>query len=309
MRANRLIRLILALGDGRRRTAAALAAQLEVSERTILRDVDALGIAGIPVTATRGPDGGIALPRTWARPVSGLFADEVAGLAALSVPAVLGGVSLDRAADVALAKVLAALPAVQRAQAEEARQRLLVDPSPWWADATAPACLDTLRDAVFTERLVRLVYAGRARTVRPLGLVVKADRWYLVADTDGGRRTFRGDRVEAAEALGERFERDPDFDLRAAWQEAKASFVASRPSYPVTLVLTDAGRTALAALRPTADHAALVADPAVVDFQCEHIALAQLVLLGGEARVLAPMALVERMREVAAAWREAGEGG
>ena len=295
MRAERLLRLILILGDGRRRTAAALAGALEVSERTILRDISALAEAGIPVESARGPEGGLSLPRAWARYAAGLTADEVAALAAWSDPAV----------EVALGKVLAALPAMQRAQAEAARQRFLVDPSPWWSDDRAVADLDVLRDAVTAEQEVRLTYRGEARTVRPLGLVVKASRWYLIAETDLGRRTFRGDRIEAAVLTGTRFARDPSFDLRAAWEEEKMSFVLSRPSYPVVLSLTEAGRRMLLAQRPVSERGSIVSEPATVDFQREEIALAQLVALGSEARVLEPRGLIARMAEIAASWSRA----
>jgi predicted DNA-binding transcriptional regulator YafY len=292
VRADRLIRLILVLGDGRRRTAAALAEELEVSERTILRDVEALGAAGIPVETARGPEGGIALPKAWARYVAGLTGDEVAALAALDLPS----------AETALGKVLAALPAMQRAQAEQARQRLLIDPTPWWSDGHAVPGLDVLREAVATDREVRLVYQGKERTIRPLGLVVKADRWYVVADTDDGRRTYRGDRIDRAELTDVRFLRDPSFDLREAWKEAKAGFFSSRPSYPVQLSLTEAGRKALSAARPASEREAIAQEPCVVDFQREDIAIGQLIALGAEATVLAPQRLVDRMRALAEAW-------
>lgn len=292
MRADRLLELILVLGDGRRRTASALAERLEVSERTILRDVEALQAAGVPVETTRGPEGGVALPRAWARVIAGLTADEVAALASLRLPAV----------ERALGKVIAALPAMQRAQAERARQRLIIDPSPWWSATATPPSLDVLREAVAAEVEVRLGYGDRIRTVRPLGLVVKAERWYLLAETDEGLRTFRGDRVSSTERTEVPFTRDPDFDLGRAWEEAKAGFLASRPSYPVTLSLTEAGRRALLAQRPAGEREEIEREPATVDFQLEHIAVSSLAILGAEARVLAPPALSERLAELARAW-------
>jgi predicted DNA-binding transcriptional regulator YafY len=305
LRADRLLKLILALSDGRRRTAAQLADQLEVSERTIYRDLEALVEAGVPVRTIRGPDGGVELPREWRRLPTGLTTAEVAGLAVLTVPASLA--TLEDPLRTALAKVVAALPEPLRAQAEAARQRLLIDPSPWWTSAEAPPALDRLLDAVWGDRRVKLRYRdaqGRDSdpVVDALALVVKADRWYLVGGTDRGPRLYRGDRIAAAEVLDQRFDR-PDVDLRALWVEHQRSFLRSRPSFPVRLRLTRSGQERLAAARPASERAnILAADEVVVDFQRLDIALAQLAPLGAEARVLAPSELIVHLHDLARAW-------
>ncbi len=306
MRAERLLRLILALSDGRRRTARALAERLEISERTLFRDLDALTQAGIPVETTRGPEGGVALAKGWSRVPGGLTAAEVAGLAALEVPGALADIALETPLRVAIGKILAALPAVQRAAAEAARQRLLLDPSPWWGERAPPLHLETLREAVWTDRRVRLVYRwpdAPPRVVDALALVVKAERWYLLAGTEEGARIFRGDRVISAERLEEGFAR-PELDLPGVWREHCREFVRSRPRYLARLWLTEDGAARLRGLRPPEERAGIIAGELVVDFQQEEIALSQLVLLGAEARVVEPAALRARMAEVATAWGE-----
>ncbi len=308
MRAERLLRLILTLSDGRRRTARALAERLEISERTLFRDLDALEEAGIPVETTRGAEGGIALARGWGRVPGGLTTAEVSGLAALMVPGALADVALETPLRDAIGKILAALPAVQRAQAEAARQRLLVDPSPWWSARAPPPHLETLREAVWTDRRVRLGYRtpeAPPRVVDALALVVKGERWYLLAGTEEGQRIFRGDRVISAEILPEGFTR-PELDLPAVWRAHCEEFERTRPRYPVELALTEAGAARLRALRPLEERAGIVAGGCAVDFQQEEIALSQLALLGAEARVLGPEALQARLRELASAWTHKG---
>ncbi len=305
MRADRLLKLILALSDGRRRTAQQLADQLEVSERTIYRDLDALTEAGVPVRTTRGPDGGVELPEQWRRAPTGLTTPEAAALAVLGVPSSLG--ALEGRARTALAKVVAGLPPGQRVEAEAARRRLLVDPSPWWSGSAAPASLDRLLDAVWGDRQVRLAYtSGEGRRSEPtldaLALVLKADRWYLVGGTPGGPRIYRGDRITAVEVLDETFAR-PDLDLPRFWAAHARRFVAERPSFPVELRAGDEGRRRLAEVRPEAEREGIrTADPLIVDFQRVDIAIGQLAPLAEEVTVVGPPELVARLRRIGAAW-------
>ena len=312
MRADRLLRLTHILADGRRRTASALAARLEVSERTILRDVGALQDVGVPITASPGPEGGISLPLGWGRLITGLSAGEVRALAALATSKTLA--ELGEPLDSALGKVLAALPTAQRHQAEQARQRLLIDPEPWWTAVTHEA-LDVVREALWADRQLRLTYEdsqGRRteRDVSPLGLVLKGGRWHLLAETAAGRRVFRGDRVKGATLLTAAAARPQDFELREAWREATADFVASRPRFDVTMRLTPAGRRALAAIRPEAERT-LILDgdgPLTLDLQREEIAWATVTQLGEHLDVLAPETLRARLRQMAQRWLE-GSGG
>jgi len=201
-------------------TARELARRLEVSERTIHRDMGALGVAGVPVTAERGAGGGWALLEGYRTNLTGLNAAEVQALFVARPTGVLADLGLTRAADAALIKLLAALPALSRQGAEYARQRLHVDGAGWRQAEVASPLLLTLQEAIWQERKLRLTYHltnGETveRLVDPLGLVAKGSLWYLVAGVEGALRTYRVSRVQAAEPLDEPCLRPPDFDLAA----------------------------------------------------------------------------------------------
>lgn len=305
MRADRLLRLIRLLSDGRPRTVPVLAEALEVSARTLARDLEALEVAGVPVETTRGRNGGVSLPRGWSRLGVGLTAAEVVPLAALGIPR---DEAVETPLGTALGKIVAGLPAAQRLQAEEARQRLLIDPTPWWSDPAPAPHVDRLREAVWADRRVRIGYGGRPREVDPLALVLKAETWYLVAATPDGPRVYRCDRIEAVEVLDTPAVRPPGFDLVATWRDWCARFEATRPSYPVRLRLTERGRERLAAIRPSSERAALLTAPEPeVDFHRLDIALSQLVQLGPDAHVLHPPELRDAMCAIARSWLAAEE--
>ncbi|MCP2270362.1 putative DNA-binding transcriptional regulator YafY, contains an HTH and WYL domains [Actinokineospora diospyrosa] len=204
-------------------TAAEVAQELEVSERTARRDLDALAMAGVPVYATQGRGGGWRLVGGARTDLSGLTASEaralflVAGQASAATPAVKA----------ALRKLVHALPEPFRVQAEAAASSLVVDPQRWGANRVerrAPPFLDDLQDAVIRGVQVRLGYLDREgaetrRTVHPLGIVAKGPSWYLVANTDAGRRTFRIDRVSSADPTDDPVHRPADFDLAESWRE------------------------------------------------------------------------------------------
>jgi predicted DNA-binding transcriptional regulator YafY len=172
--------------------------------------------------------------------------------------------------------------------------------------------LAVLRDAVWQDRRVRLEYRDfdgkqSRRVVDPYGLVIKADRWYLVAGTERGPSGFRGSRIEGVRQLSKSFERPPGFDLAAFWKDWCAKFTERRASYEVTLRVTPEGEEALRHIRPPADHARLGEAPrqrdgtktVTIDFERETIALSQLCPLGRGVEVLAPEALRNRMRAIA----------
>ncbi|MFC6094183.1 helix-turn-helix transcriptional regulator [Saccharothrix lopnurensis] len=224
MRADRLMALLLLLQQREQLTAAEVARELEVSERTARRDFDALAVAGVPVYSIQGRGGGWRLVGGARTDLSGLTAGEaralflVAGPASAAAPAVKA----------ALRKLVRALPEPFRAQAEAAASSLVVDPQRWGSDRVRhrppPRFLDELQDAVIRGVQVRLGYvdgngAETGRTVHPLGIVAKGPSWYLVCDTDAGRRTFRVDRVSSAEPTGDPVRRPDDFDLAESWRE------------------------------------------------------------------------------------------
>jgi predicted DNA-binding transcriptional regulator YafY len=224
-----------------------LARRLEVSPRTIHRDMEALSMAGVPVYAERGGDGGWILPDSFRTEVTGLTDSEVQALF-LSLPArLLADLGLERAADGALVKVLAALPTAARRDAEFMRQRIHIDGVGWHGDQEAVPALSMLQEALWQERCVRITYqrAGRPgegepvqRDLDPLGLVAKGRLWYLVAGVGEDRRTYRVSRVQTVEILDQPSRRPPDFDLAAAWASSSAAFVANLPTYAATVRVT-----------------------------------------------------------------------
>lgn len=317
MRADRLVSLLMLLQTRARWTASELSRRLQVSERTIYRDLDALSGSGVPVLATRGPNGGVALVEGWRTQLTGLTRTEVHALAAVGAPGALEDLGLSAPLRSGLVKLAASLPSLQQSVIEYARQRLHADPSPWFSTEREPVPhLSVLRDAVWQNRRVRLMYRGfdgrrSRRDVEPYGLVIKADRWYLVAGTGRGPTTFRGTRIEGARLLAGTFERPARFDLAAYWKEWCAQFAERRAQYEVTLRLTPEGEEALRPLRPPADQKRLAGirrandrtKTVTLDFEREAIALSQLCALGRAVEVLAPEALRARLSAVGAELR------
>jgi len=219
VRADRLVAALLVLQARGRITAAELAAELEVSERTARRDLDALSTAGVPVYSQPGRGGGWSLVGGARTDLSGLTAAEARALFAVAGP---GAATPEVKA--ALRKLVRALPETFRAQAEAASTAILRDGTDWDRPAAGPPThLDALQQAVVEGRRVRLGYAGRdrpagERTVHPLGLVAKGQVWYLVADTDAGLRTFRVSRVRSVALTDQPVVRPEGFDLAATWR-------------------------------------------------------------------------------------------
>ncbi|MFF5446298.1 helix-turn-helix transcriptional regulator [Streptomyces sp. NPDC012888] len=221
MRADRLLAVLMLLQRHGRVTAAGLAAELEVSVATARRDLEALAASGVPVYPQRGRGGGWQLVGGARTDLSGLTAAEARAVFLLLGP----GTAVSADARAALRKLLAALPRTFRAEAEAAVDATVVDPVGWGGrDRPRPPTVDLLQDAVVRRRKVRLGYAGRSgeptvRLVDPWGLIDKDGTWYLLAGTERGRRTFRVDRVTAAEPTGEPAGRPDDLALAAAWAE------------------------------------------------------------------------------------------
>lgn len=240
MRADRLLSILLLLQANRRMTAPDLASRLEVSTRTIHRDMDALSTSGVPVYAERGAGGGWVLPEEYRTNLTGLTEPEVRALFLATPARLLADLGLRQASEGVLVKLLAALPAAHRHDAEYARQRIHVDTASWRRPGEAAACLPVLQAAVWQERRLRIAY-GRGegepveRLVDPLGLVAKGGIWYLIAAVNGEPRTYRAARVHAAEVLEEPCARPPDFDLATYWAASSAQFMRNLPSYPITV--------------------------------------------------------------------------
>ena len=230
MRASRLLSILLTLSVRGQVSAVDLAAELEVSVRTIYRDVEALGAAGVPVYATRGRHGGISLLAGYRTRLTGMSADEADAVLLAGVPGAAVDLGLGSVMAAAQLKLLAALPPELRERAARIRQTFHLDAPGWLRESEAPTYLATLADAAWTRRQVDVRYerSNRAiveRTLDPLGLVLKAGVWYLVARSGGSApRTYRASRVLAATTRDEGFRRPAGFDLESFWSEYQRDY-------------------------------------------------------------------------------------
>ncbi|MFE7096141.1 helix-turn-helix transcriptional regulator [Streptomyces erythrochromogenes] len=339
MRAARLIRMALLVQSNPGLTAAALARALDVSERTVIRDAQALQEAGIPVRSERGRTGGYHLAPGYRTRLTTLHPTEAETLFLSGLPSALRDLGLSDAADTARLKLTATLLPSVRAAAEASVRRFHLDAPAWFREPSAPELLPELARAVWSDRVVALSYArpGRggapacavSRVVEPYGLVLKAGTWYVVArlhDGDGpggvrgdgpggGWRTYRVDRVTAlappAPGGPEVFVRAADFDLAAHWEAHAHAFARALLRTTVTVRLTAWG---LGRLPDVVDGAAVgdaLASASAPDgdglvtlalrAESEDVAHDQLARLGADVEVLAPASLRARFRERAAA--------
>jgi predicted DNA-binding transcriptional regulator YafY len=240
MRADRLLSLLMLLQTRGQTTAKVLAKKLEVSERTIYRDVNALSAAGVPVYGIAGPEGGYALLDSYRTNLTGLNESEVRALFMLSIPEALTQLGVGQELKAALLKLSAALPDARRRDEERVRLRFHLDPAPWEQDEEPPPHLKTIHQAVWQDRKLylthHLFFAGVEVThlVEPYGLVAKAGVWYLVCFRDG-MRVHRVSHLLDARMADESFERPADFDLAAFWEESCAKRKESHASYIVTV--------------------------------------------------------------------------
>lgn len=240
MRADRLLTLLMLLQVRGRLTAQKLSEELEVSERTIYRDLDALSAAGVPVYAERGPGGGCALLDSYRTSLTGMTEDEVRALFMLSIPSPLADLGVGPELKAALLKLSASLPAAQQRDAERVRQRIHLDASGWFQPAESTLHLPTIQEAVWQDRKLQVTYrradgSQRQRLVEPYGLVAKVGVWYLVRALEGRLGVYRVSRIQEASLTDETFERPAGFSLADYWAEWCAEFESSRPHYDVTL--------------------------------------------------------------------------
>lgn len=301
-------------------TERELAEQLEVSQRTIHRDLEALSAARIPVSAVRGAQGGWQLEKGWRTQVPSLNESELRALL-MAQPRSLGNPRLAAAAQSALNKLMAAMPEPMKAQAAHMQQRLHVDPTGWRETGEDLSMLSVVQDAVARDRKLAFDYTRAdgeqsSRTVDAFGLVSKGLSWYLVARTANGMRTFRVSRMKRVMVLSVSFERPARFDLAAHWQASTSELDRKRASYHAILSLTHeaAGRLQSWCVcraagvdfsrRAGPDRMALQ-----VDFDHESQARFFVLGLGSAARVLEPEALRQRVEaeasEIAESARQA----
>ncbi|MFD9129077.1 helix-turn-helix transcriptional regulator [Kitasatospora sp. NPDC059571] len=323
MKADRLLSILLLLQTRGRVPAPELAERLEVSVRTVYRDVEALSAAGVPVWAERGRHGGINLLPGYRTDVTGLTGDEARALFVLSAQGAHEALGLGDAIGSALRKVMAALPAPHRPAAERTSERILVDPARWMSGEPAAAVdLGILQTAVFADRRLELTYrhsgdpAPSRYTVDPYGLVNKAGVWYLVADLDGAPRLFRADRMLAAAVAEEPVRRRPGAQPAGVWAELRDQVERIPDEVPVRvrvrrhrldLLLRIHGNHQLGPARPVGD-----SEWSEVDLGFRVLPAARALLaFGGDVEVLAPpearALLAAAAAEVVALYRD-GDG-
>jgi len=241
VKADRLLSAMLLLQAHGRMSGRELAERLEVSTRTVHRDMESLSASGVPVFALRGAQGGWQLDEGWRTQVPAMDEVELQALL-MAQPRVIGDTRLAAAAERALGKLMAAMPGTMREHAASIRQRLYVDTMAWRGTGENLAMLPVVQEAVARDRKLRIQYekprAERSvRVVDPLGLVAKGSAWYLVAQTSRGLRTFRVSRIESAVMLDKPCKRPPHFDLAEHWRESTEKFREGWQKIEVTLRL------------------------------------------------------------------------
>lgn len=244
MRASRLVNILLLLQTRSRMTAAELATELEVSVRTVYRDVEALAEAGVPIYAERGPHGGVRLVDGYRTRLTGLTAEEAEAVFLSGLPGPAAELGLGTVVAAARLKVMAALPPELRTRAGRVAERFHLDAPGWFQPAEEIPHLEMLAGAVWDSHRVRIIYqrgdsgAVVDRTIDPLGLVLKGGIWYLVARAAGSIRTYRVSRVREIHPLTDRFERPVPFDLAAYWAHSTAAYERAVDRIEVTVRLT-----------------------------------------------------------------------
>jgi predicted DNA-binding transcriptional regulator YafY len=239
MRASRLVSIVLLLQRHGRLRAAELADTLEVTQRTIYRDIESLSGAGVPIVGEPGNHGGYHLLDGYRTRLTGLSADEAKSLFLTGVPAAAAALGVDDQAATAQLKLLAAVTPAARDRAEHARQRVYLDPTPWGGTGQPDPWLPQLHEAIWSDTLIRIRYgtARRSFQVAPLGLVCKGAAWYLIGCRGTDTRTYRVTRISDLTVTAEPFDRPATFDLVTHWHEAVDAYTDTIPRTHVTLRL------------------------------------------------------------------------
>jgi predicted DNA-binding transcriptional regulator YafY len=307
VRADRLLSIVLLLQANHQMTSRDLATRLEVSERTIHRDMEALSGVGIPVTAARGSGGGWSLLGDYRTNLTGLNEAEIQSLFLTKSTKLLADLHLEKAADGALLKLLASLPSTFRQGAERVRQRIYIDVSGWSRREESVPFLPVLQEALWTERKLTIRYErgenceAVERLISPYGLVAKGSVWYLVGAVEGNVRTYRVSRILFAKVLDSVAPVPVEFNLAAYWEQSAASFKASAPNYlasfwvspSVLLRLNFAGR--FARVNETNETDERGWKKVFIGFDVDEMACEYAVSFGPNIEVIEPMTLREKV--------------
>ena len=235
MRADRLLSLLMLLQTRGQMSAQELADELEVSERTIYRDIVALSTSGVPVYASRGPGGGVRLIEEYRTTLTGLTPEETRALFMMSIPAPLLQLGMGEKFKGALLKLSASLPDTRRADEARTRQRIHLDSSWWFQSEQEIPCLQAIEQALWQDRYLRIKVRWEVfntvfeQDAEPYGLVAKANVWYLVYGRGGNPHVTRVSQIVEADVLPDVFIRPPDFDLQAFWEAWCAEYESQPP--------------------------------------------------------------------------------
>ena len=314
MRASRLISVLLLLQSRGRMTAQQLADELEVSVRTVYRDVEELSASGIPVFADRGAHGGFQLVEGYRTRLTGLTPQEAEALFLSGYPGPAAELGLGTVLAAAQLKVLAALPPELRSRASRIRQRFHLDAPGWFTEPEVTPFLQQIADAVWSDRRLQMRYRRGGddqvveRLIDPLGVVLKAGVWYLVARGGEDLRTYRISRIVGLTTTDERFVRPDEFDLADHWDHAVSAYEASLPSFVAAVRIRERSLWRLAEVIGAAralesieagrkdDAGWLVVELTLGDME---YAESQLLGFGGDLEVLAPAEFRDRIAESA----------
>jgi predicted DNA-binding transcriptional regulator YafY len=308
MRASRLISVLLLLQTRGRMTAQQLASELEVSVRTVYRDVEELSASGIPVFADRGTHGGFQLVEGYRTRLTGLTPEEAEALFLSGYPGPAAELGLGTVLAAAQLKVLAALPPELRGRASRLRQRFHLDAPGWFHTPESTPHLQQIADAVWSDRRLQMRYRRGDdvvvdRTVDPMGVVLKAGVWYMVARSGGDMRTYRISRIVALVPSHDRFERPDEFDLAGYWERSVAAYADSLPSFEAQVRVKESSAWRMAdTLGPGRAREAFESSTGpdekgwrTMTITLEEVdrAVGQLLAFGGEIQVISP----EELRE------------
>lgn len=308
MRADRLLSILMLLQARGLMTAYELSQNLEVTERTIYRDVTALSTAGIPVFTVKGPGGGIALVEEYRSNLTGLRPDEVQALFLLSIPPALEQLGVGETLRNAFLKLSLSLPELQQKKQKLSPQRILLDAENWNRTIEAVPWLRVCQEAIQKQHKMEIIYRSEFDTdlemmVIPLGLISKVDRWYLVISRSERLRTLQVSRIRFARLRNETFQFPENFDLAAYWKEWCAEHESSLHRYKILVRVTSNLAQILADHRPST----MMTPPMkknswqelMLEYESFEEARHMVMSYGGAIEVLKPLALRRSVQDFA----------
>ena len=322
MRADRLLSILMTLQLRAQTTASELARELEVSERTIYRDIEALERSGVPIFSNRGRSGGLRLVEGYQTRLTGLSGEEARALPFAQISVAAAALGFEPAAEAARLKMLVALPAFGREQALRVSERFHLDPAEWYQRPPTPNCLRTLAAAVWADQAVEIDYESwngkRSRVVEPLGLVLKAGAWYVVARSIKRHAIYRVEGIHAIRILEQRKVRRGCFHLARVWQQEVSRFEASLRRARATIRVHEAAMSRVGRLGADAAEAIRAAKPdaqgrRIATIWIESVQHAAGLLLGfdSDVEILSPenlrQELAMRAQRVTALYKRAGQ--